>query len=61
MSFLPKHIHVTGKGGEAKIELDSLTLVYNFGVKKNDLKAIIEIAENNRFFFLRKWDEFYNL
>ncbi|SKB46278.1 protein of unknown function [Salegentibacter holothuriorum] len=57
---LPKHIHVTGKGGEVKIELDSLTLVYNFGVKKNDLKAIMEIAEKNRFFFIKSGTSFTN-
>ncbi|MGY5846363.1 DUF4160 domain-containing protein [Salegentibacter sp. HM20] len=56
---LPKHIHVTGKGGEVKIELDSLTLIYNYGMKKADLKSIIEIVERRRFFFQRKWDEFY--
>ncbi len=56
---LPKHVHISGKGGEAKIHLDSLTLIYNYGFKKKELKTIIEIVKNNRFFFFRKWDEFY--
>ncbi|WP_083961595.1 DUF4160 domain-containing protein [Salinimicrobium terrae] len=27
---LPKHIHVEGKGGEVKIDLESLNLMYNY-------------------------------
>ncbi|WP_367183303.1 DUF4160 domain-containing protein [Christiangramia sp.] len=56
---LPKHTHVEGKGGEAKIELDSLTLIHAFNLKKNDLSTIIKTITNQRFFFIRKWDEFY--
>lgn len=56
---LPKHIHVLGKGGEAKIELNSLILIYNFNLKKKDLKVIMEIVSRKRFYFLRKWDEFH--
>lgn len=56
---LPKHIHVEGKGGEAKIELDSLTLVQAYNLKKKDLRLIIQTVTNQRFFFIRKWDEFY--
>jgi len=55
---LPKHIHVIGKSGEVKIELNSLTLIHNFNMKKNDLKVVLEIVTQNRFFFLRKWDEY---
>ena len=56
----PKHIHVSGKNFEVKIELDSLRLIYNSGMKKNDLKKVLKIVEQNRFLFLRKWDEFFN-
>ncbi|MHA6278619.1 DUF4160 domain-containing protein [Salinimicrobium sp. CAU 1759] len=56
---LPKHIHVAGKGGELKVDLESLTLMYSYNVKKQDLNAILEIVEQNRFYFLRKWDEFH--
>ncbi len=27
-------------------------------MKKKDLKVVLEIVTQNRFFFLRKWDEY---
>ncbi|WP_432271438.1 DUF4160 domain-containing protein [Autumnicola tepida] len=56
---LPEHIHFEGKGGEGKIELNSLILVYSFNLKKKDLKLILNIVEEQRFFFLKRWNEFY--
>ena len=56
---LPKHIHVEGKGGEIKINLESLTLMYSYNFKKQDLNAVFEILKLKRFYFLRKWDEFH--
>ena len=61
MNIFPDILMWLEKSGEVRIELDFLTLSYSFGVIKNDFKAIIKIVKNNRFFFLRKWDEFYNL
>lgn len=57
----PKNIHVSGKGGEVKIELESLTLQYNFNMKSKDLKVVMEIVKLKRFLFLRKWDEFHQV
>ncbi|MDT0646703.1 DUF4160 domain-containing protein [Zunongwangia sp. F260] len=56
---LPKHVHVEGKGGEVKIELESLTLINAFNLKKKDVRIILQIVNEQRFFFLKKWDEFY--
>ena len=56
---LPKHIHVEGKGGEIKINLESLNLMYNYNMKKQDINSVLEIVKQNRFYFLRKWDEFH--
>ena len=56
---LPKHIHVQGKGGELKIELESLSLVYNYNFKRQDLNAVLKIVELHRLYFIRKWDEFH--
>lgn len=56
---LPKHIHVEGKGGEAKIDLESLTWMYKYNFKKQDLNAVLEIVKQHRFYFLKKWDEFH--
>lgn len=57
---LPRHIHVSGKDGEIKVELDSLKLVYNFNMKEKDVGKILEIINKKRFVFVREWDEFHN-
>ena len=56
---LPRHIHVEGKGGEVKIDIESLTLMYSFNMKKQNLNTVMEIVKQNRFYFVRKWDEFH--
>lgn len=56
---LPKHIHAIGKGGEVKVELESLSLIYVYSLKKKDLKTVLNIVEQHRFFFLKKWDEYH--
>ncbi|HET7360787.1 MAG TPA: DUF4160 domain-containing protein [Salinimicrobium sp.] len=58
---LPKHIHISGKSGEIKIELETLALCYNFNMKKKDIKIAMEIVNRKRFFLLRKWDEFHDI
>lgn len=50
---LLKHIHISGKGGEVKIELDTLALNYNFNMKKKDIKVVLEIVNQKRFFLIR--------
>ena len=50
---------MVGKGGELKVNLESLTLMYDFNVKKQDLNAVLEIIKQNRFYFLRRWEEFH--
>lgn len=55
----PKHIHISGKGGEAKIDLDTLEIMGQTYLKRKDIKQIQGIVLRNRFFFIRKWDEFF--
>lgn len=56
---LPKHIHVEGKGGEIKINLELLNLMYNYNMQKQVIHTVLEIVKQNRFYFLRKWDKFH--
>jgi len=56
---LPKHVHVLKGDGYAKIELLSLRVVENF-MKPAELKKALSIAEQYRFEFGRKWDEYFS-
>ena len=48
-----------GKGGEIKIDPGSLNLMYNYNFKKQEINTVLEIVRQNRFYYLRKWDEFH--
>lgn len=55
---LPKHIHVTKSGAFAKIDLSSLTVVVN-QFSARDLKKALEITQEYKDEFEKKWDEFF--
>lgn len=55
---LPRHVHVVKADGYAKIELFSLQATENY-MKPADLKKALAIAEQYRFEFGRKWDEYF--
>jgi len=55
----PKHIHVMKNEGFAKIELANLAVVQNY-LKAKDLKIALEIIQENKNEFERKWDEWFN-
>lgn len=54
----PKHIHVTRAGDFAKIELKTLKITNNC-LKSRDLKKALEITQEHRLEFERKWDEYF--
>jgi hypothetical protein len=55
----PKHIHVMKNEGFAKIELANLNVVQNY-LKAKDLKEALEIIEENKSEFERRWDEWFD-
>jgi hypothetical protein len=55
----PKHIHVMKNEGFAKIELANLAVVQNY-LKAKDLKIALEIIQENKNEFERRWDEWFN-
>jgi hypothetical protein len=55
----PRHIHVMGANGFAKIELGTFKVVRN-NLPPADRRRVMEIVRENNAEFERKWDEFFN-
>jgi hypothetical protein len=56
----PAHIHVSKAGDEAKIWLEPIAvLARNDGFNACDLRELLNIATENRAFFVEKWNEYF--
>ncbi len=56
---LPKHIHISKGEDYAKFDLESMKFTINY-FSNSDTKNIIKIIEQNRDFFIRRWNEYFN-
>ncbi len=56
----PIHVHVSKGDSEAKFNVETLTLVDNFGFKPSELKLIESIIEENTEIIINRWNEFFN-
>jgi hypothetical protein len=54
----PPHIHVTGKGGEMKLWLPSLTVAFSFGLSPPAQRRVVEITHENITLLMERWNEF---
>jgi len=54
----PRHIHVSGNGGKAKIWLEPIELVSSKGFNTADLRRILDVVEEHRDQLVEAWDEF---
>jgi hypothetical protein len=57
----PPHIHVIGRGGEAKIWLIPIEISKVYALSPCDLRLILEIVQNNVKLFLEKYEEWHEL
>ncbi|MBB3946645.1 hypothetical protein GGQ73_002599 [Rhizobium skierniewicense] len=55
----PRHIHVSGHGGVAKIWLEPIVLVDSRGFKSSDVKRILDVVNEHRDQLMEAWDEFF--
>ena len=57
---LPIHVHIENSDGKAKIILEpNINLIENNGIKPQDIKRAINIANEYREEFIEKWKEFH--
>ena len=55
----PPHVHATGKGGAAKVWLETLEFADHQGFKASDLKRIVDAVSEHRTEILEAWNEFF--
>ena len=58
----PIHIHVEGKDGYAKYELqeENFVMVEVHNIKRNDLKNIEQVIEDNKDLIIKHWNNYFN-
>jgi hypothetical protein len=54
----PRHVHIVKGDDYAKVNLENLEVKQNF-FKKNELKKALKIIEENKFEFIRRWNEYF--
>ena len=58
----PAHVHITGPG-QAKINLlgpnDSVELVWSVGIKRSEIRRLIDEVIDNRHNFLQEWERIH--
>jgi len=52
----PVHIHIQGKDGAAKYDIENKALIYNRGLKAKDIKKVIDTAEEHRDEIIEAWN-----
>ena len=56
----PPHVHIQGKDGAAKYDMENKELVYNKGMKVKDIKKAIDTAEDHRDEIMKEWSNRQN-
>ena len=55
----PIHVHISKGDAEAKFNLETMTMVDNYGFKSNELRMIESILEENREIIIERWHEYF--
>ncbi|TAE52631.1 MAG: DUF4160 domain-containing protein [Bacteroidetes bacterium] len=55
----PPHIHVERADAVAKFWLETIELSSNYGFNSKEIRQIHELVEENRAFFISKWNEHF--
>ncbi len=59
----PVHIHVIGKGGDAKYMWNGEEFVFceQNGIKANDLKRIKEMIDDKKDVIIQQWEQYFKI
>lgn len=55
----PAHVHVRRAGNEARISLDPIEVMDNYGFRNREIKQILRIIEDNQTLLLTEWDNIH--
>ena len=56
----PIHVHVSKGDSEAKFNVIEVELIDNYGFKKNELRLIESMIEENKEIIKARWKEYFN-
>jgi hypothetical protein len=56
---LPIHVHIENGDGNAKIEVETLKVIKNSGIKSKDIYLAISIIEENKDLIKQRWLEYF--
>lgn len=59
LEHLPVHVHVENGDGRAKIDVQSLEIIENQGIKPRDLKRAVQIVKLCHDDIMKKWSEYH--
>ena len=57
---LPIHIHVKSGDGKAKINVNTLEIMENSGIKPSDLKRAVDIVKQYHDGIIKSWNEYFD-
>lgn len=55
----PAHVHIEKGGKSAKVELLTLKIISNNGLKNREIKKMMTIIKSNKDTFKEKWNEYF--
>ena len=55
----PIHVHVSKGDSEAKFNVLDVELIDNYGFKKNELRLIESLIEENQDVIVARWNEYF--
>ncbi len=56
----PVHVHISKGESEAKYNVLEVKMVENHGFKKNELRMIEAIIDENQHIIIERWNEYFN-
>jgi hypothetical protein len=54
----PRHIHVSGHSGQAKVWLEPIEMAASVGYNSAELKRIMDVIRDHQSQFVEAWNEF---
>ncbi len=57
---LPPHVHVKSADNEARIELDPVRIMDNYGFKPGQIRAILKLIQAHQQKLIARWEEFHS-
>ncbi len=59
LEHLPIHVHIENGDGRAKINVETLEVVENQGVKPKDIKKALQLAKIYQEEIITKWNQYH--